>query len=78
DHMSLPFQDFDWLNLDIDVRGLRIGLQLDAGCGLPLDPEIRAAVEAAARLFESAGAIVTPASAEATLAWVSPDSWASA
>ena len=60
DHMSLPFQDFDWLNLDIDVRGLRIGLQLDAGCGLPLDPEIRAAVEAAARLFESAGAIVTP------------------
>jgi aspartyl-tRNA(Asn)/glutamyl-tRNA(Gln) amidotransferase subunit A len=60
DHMSLPFQDFDWLNLELDVRGLRIGLQLEAGCGLPLDPEIRAAVEAAARLFESAGAIVTP------------------
>ncbi|WP_313066429.1 amidase, partial [Achromobacter animicus] len=60
DHMSLPFQEIDWLNLEHDVRGLRIGLLLDAGCGLPLDPETRDAVEAAARAFEAAGAIVTP------------------
>ena len=29
--------------------------------GLPLDPEVREAVEAAARLFEKAGAVVEPA-----------------
>lgn len=33
---------------------------LDAGCGLAVEPEIRAAVEHAARLFEQAGAIVEP------------------
>ena len=35
------------------LQGLRIGLQLDAGCGLPVEPEVRAAVEAAARAFEA-------------------------
>jgi aspartyl-tRNA(Asn)/glutamyl-tRNA(Gln) amidotransferase subunit A len=42
------------------VAGLRIGLHVDAGCGLPLDSAVRAAVERAARLFESAGAVVEP------------------
>lgn len=60
DHMSLPFQRIDWSALDRDVRGLRIGLHLDAGVGLPVEPEVRAAVEAAARAFEAAGAIVEP------------------
>ncbi len=36
--------------------GLRVGLQLDPGCGLQPDAEIRAAIEAAARLFEEHGA----------------------
>jgi aspartyl-tRNA(Asn)/glutamyl-tRNA(Gln) amidotransferase subunit A len=58
DHMSLPYQRIDWLALDRDVKGLRIGLLLDAGCGLAVEPEIRAAVAHAARLFERAGAIV--------------------
>ncbi|MBB3315552.1 aspartyl-tRNA(Asn)/glutamyl-tRNA(Gln) amidotransferase subunit A [Rhizobium sp. BK181] len=58
DGTSLPPNDFDWMDLDIDVRGLRIGLMLDAGCGLAVDDEVRAAVEAAARRFEDAGAIV--------------------
>ena len=40
DHMSLPYQDIAWLDLDMDLRGVRIGLLLDAGCGLPVDPEI--------------------------------------
>ncbi len=63
DSMSLPPQQIAWSELNQAVerlRGLRFGLLLDAGCGLPVDPEIRAAVEQAARFFEAAGAIVTP------------------
>jgi Asp-tRNA(Asn)/Glu-tRNA(Gln) amidotransferase A subunit family amidase len=60
DHMSLPHQDLPWLDLRIEVRGLRIGVMMEAGVGLPLDPEIRAAVEAAARAFEAAGAVLEP------------------
>ncbi|MBL8698434.1 MAG: amidase [Alphaproteobacteria bacterium] len=60
DSMSLPPQDIDWLALDRDVKGLRLGLWLDAGFGLPVDPEVRAAIEAAARKFETAGARVEP------------------
>ncbi|MGO4603159.1 amidase [Terrabacter sp. 2YAF2] len=41
-----------------DVRGLRVGLHLDAGCGLPLEPEVHRAVEAAAAVFAEAGAEV--------------------
>ena len=59
DTMSLPYQRLAWQQLDRDIRGCRLGLQLDAGWGLPVDPEIRAAVRAAARAFEGAGAIVT-------------------
>ena len=44
----------------LDVSGLRVGLQLDAGCGLPVDPEVHAAVEAAAGVFAAAGADVAP------------------
>jgi aspartyl-tRNA(Asn)/glutamyl-tRNA(Gln) amidotransferase subunit A len=60
DTMSLPHQEIAWERLERDVRGARIGLHLDAGWGLPVDPEVRAAVEAAARSFEQAGAIVEP------------------
>jgi aspartyl-tRNA(Asn)/glutamyl-tRNA(Gln) amidotransferase subunit A len=66
DSMSLPAQDIAWETLDTGpgslqgLKGLRIGLQLDAGCGLPVEPQVRAAVEAAAHLFEQAGAIVEP------------------
>lgn len=63
DSMSLPYQDIAWPDFDVDashLRGLKIGLLLDAGCGLPVEPEVRAAVERAARCFESAGAIVLP------------------
>ncbi|CAN5769965.1 amidase [soil metagenome] len=58
DAMSLPYQDIAWQQLDRDVKALRIGLQLDAGWGLAVEPEVQAAVEAAAALFEAAGAIV--------------------
>lgn len=60
DAMSLPWQPIDWRALDLDVKGLKLGLWLDAGWGLPLDPAVRAVVESAARAFESAGAIVEP------------------
>ncbi|MCW5667980.1 MAG: amidase [Piscinibacter sp.] len=60
DTTRLPFQATDWLALERDVKGLRLGLQLDAGWGLPVAPPVRAAIEAAARVFEVAGALVEP------------------
>lgn len=63
DSMSLPAQDIDWDAYDVSpdhLRGLRIGLLVEAGCGLPVEPEIREAIEHAARLFEKAGAVVEP------------------
>lgn len=60
DTMSLPYQSIPWLQLDREVRGLKIGLQLDAGWGLDVEPETRAAIEAAGRAFEAAGAVVEP------------------
>jgi aspartyl-tRNA(Asn)/glutamyl-tRNA(Gln) amidotransferase subunit A len=58
DWTSLPPETIDWQSLEQDVRGLRIGLHLDAGCGEPVDPEVDARVRAAAGVFESAGATV--------------------
>ncbi len=60
DSMSLPAQDIAWDDLDRDLQGLRLGLQMDAGWGLAVEPETAAAVQAAARAFEAAGAIVEP------------------
>ncbi|GKS99468.1 amidase [Acidovorax sp. SUPP3434] len=63
DSMGLPFQPIAWGDAARGperLRGLRLGLLLDAGCGLPVDPEVRAAVEQAARWFEAAGARVEP------------------
>ena len=62
DSMSLPYQPIAWGEYDQGVqrlRGLRLGLLLDAGCGLPVEAEVRANVEHAARLFEQAGAQVS-------------------
>ena len=60
DTMSLPWQDIAWHDLQRELRGLRIGLLMDAGWGLPVEPEVRAAIEASARLLESAGASIEP------------------
>jgi len=56
DATALPANDFDWLDLDIDVKGMTIGLMLDAGVGIAAEPEVVEAVTAAARRFEQAGA----------------------
>jgi aspartyl-tRNA(Asn)/glutamyl-tRNA(Gln) amidotransferase subunit A len=60
DTMSLPYQEIAWNRLERDVKGLKIGLLMDAGWGAPVEPDVRAAVEAAAEAFEAAGAIVEP------------------
>lgn len=60
DFMALPPADIAWLGLKRDVRGLRIGLMVDAGCGLETDPEVVIAVEKAAKIFADAGAIIEP------------------
>ena len=56
DGMSLPPADLDWRVKPMRARGLRVGLWLDAGFGLPLDPQVRAAVEACARALAGEGA----------------------
>jgi len=62
DWMSLPAQDTDYAaQLEgLSLKGLRIGLWIDAGAGLPLEASVRKAVLQAARALEAQGAIVTP------------------
>lgn len=60
DATSLPPGDMAWLDQDINVKGMKIGVMLDAGCGLGVDAEISDAVLSAVRRFEAAGAIVLP------------------
>jgi aspartyl-tRNA(Asn)/glutamyl-tRNA(Gln) amidotransferase subunit A len=60
DHMSLPASDIDWSAGPLEPKGLKIGLHLDAGSGLPVDAEVKSAIEAAAELFEKAGAHIEP------------------
>jgi Asp-tRNA(Asn)/Glu-tRNA(Gln) amidotransferase A subunit family amidase len=60
DTMSLPYHAIGWRELELDIRGLRLGLWLDAGWGSPLDPEVRALIEGAANAFAAVGAIVEP------------------
>jgi aspartyl-tRNA(Asn)/glutamyl-tRNA(Gln) amidotransferase subunit A len=50
----------DWSTEPLSPAGMRVALQLDAGSGLPVEAETRAAVERAAQLFADAGATVVP------------------
>lgn len=58
DYTALPPEDIDWGDLDVDLRGARVGLHLDPGAGMPVDPDVSAAVRAAADLYSDAGAEV--------------------
>lgn len=61
DYMALPYDARDWAHdLNSEPKGLRIGLLLDVGMGTAPQPAVRAAVERAARLLESAGARIEP------------------
>jgi aspartyl-tRNA(Asn)/glutamyl-tRNA(Gln) amidotransferase subunit A len=70
DPTALPPQHINWLDLptapEQALRGKRVGLLMDAGWGLPVDAEIAAAVQNAARLIEQAGAAVVPLPAFST------------
>jgi aspartyl-tRNA(Asn)/glutamyl-tRNA(Gln) amidotransferase subunit A len=55
DFMSLPAQDCGFAALQpLEPKRLRIGLMPDMGVGLPVHPEVRAAVEAAATALAGA------------------------
>ena len=58
DPTSLPPQAIAWQQLDRPVKGLKLALLMDAGWGMAVEPETAAAVQAAALLFEQAGAQV--------------------
>ena len=60
DFMSLKPETLDWPQRPANLRGLKIGLLAEAGCGWKPEPQVRAAVERAARDFEPAGASVEP------------------
>ncbi|MCD6076500.1 MAG: gatA [Ramlibacter sp.] len=63
DSMNLPPQDIPWGSFEAGaarLRGLRIGLLLEAGCGLAVEPEVRAAIVRAGQVLERAGAVVAP------------------
>lgn len=60
DWTALPPAQIDWHDLDLDVHGLHIGLHLEAGCGMPIEREVREAIETAADVFRAAGAEVEP------------------
>src|ERR1700712_2465329 len=59
DGMSLPPNDINWKLLDCPPRKLRLGLMLDLGVGQALEKEVREVAVKAAKVFESAGAVVT-------------------
>jgi aspartyl-tRNA(Asn)/glutamyl-tRNA(Gln) amidotransferase subunit A len=60
DTMNLPPADLPWLDLDIELKGLRVGLLLDTGVGLPVKPAVKEAVTDAAKRFAESGAVVEP------------------
>ncbi len=65
DYMALPYQEIDWPGVlkeskQTDLKGKKLGLLLDVGIGLTPQEAVRAAITAAARAFEQAGAVVEP------------------
>jgi len=60
DYASLKYEKLDWAIEPAPLKGLRVGLMMEAGCGVAPTPEVAAAVERAARDFEAAGAHVEP------------------
>jgi aspartyl-tRNA(Asn)/glutamyl-tRNA(Gln) amidotransferase subunit A len=60
DFASLRYEKLDWAVEPASLNNLRIGLMMEAGCGVAPTPGVAAAVERAARDFEAAGAHVEP------------------
>lgn len=59
DWTSLPRQDVDWTDLDLDVTGLRVAVWTTAGYGVEPEPAVVAATRNAADRLAAAGAEVT-------------------
>lgn len=62
DWTSLPPTKLDWALPEIQPRHLRLGILLDAGCGMPATREVLKHVEGVAAHFEAAGSHVEPVS----------------
>lgn len=62
DWTALPPTTLDWDDRTLDVSSLRVGVLLDAGCGMPVDPEVGSAVGLVADTFAAAGARIEPMS----------------
>jgi aspartyl-tRNA(Asn)/glutamyl-tRNA(Gln) amidotransferase subunit A len=60
DTMALPYEAFDWLDLESSVKGLKIGLWMEAGFGQTVGDETVAAVQDAAAALAEAGATIVP------------------
>lgn len=60
DATSLKHEDLNWDAGPAELRGMKIGLMMEGGCGTPVHPEIADAVQNAARMFEENGATVIP------------------
>ncbi|MEB4613493.1 amidase family protein, partial [Leucobacter sp. M11] len=60
DYLTRPYAPMDWSTEPLSPAGMRVALQLDAGSGLPVEPETLAIVEAAAARFAAAGADIVP------------------
>jgi aspartyl-tRNA(Asn)/glutamyl-tRNA(Gln) amidotransferase subunit A len=67
DSMGLPYVKLDWLagmsepeSLVAMLKGKKMGLLQNAGCGLAVDSQITQCIAKAADLFAQAGAIVEP------------------
>ena len=60
DFASLKYEKLNWAVEPAPLKGLKVGLLLEAGCGALPTPEVKAAVERAGRDFEAAGAHVEP------------------
>jgi aspartyl-tRNA(Asn)/glutamyl-tRNA(Gln) amidotransferase subunit A len=58
DYSSLKYEKLDWAIEPAPLKGLKLGLMLEAGCGAPPTAEVKAAVERAAGEFETEGAHV--------------------
>src|SRR5205807_9741120 len=55
----LPYDARDWTEaLVSEVRGKRLGLLIEIGAGITPQSAVRRAIEAAAKTFEEAGAVV--------------------
>ncbi len=60
DATSLPPAPIDWRARIGSVQGLRVGLMMEAGCGLPVDPQVSDVVRKAADVFSAEGAAIVP------------------